>query len=105
MAKPFAELRELMRKNEITQEELGRRLGRKETYICHRLSGEQPFTLDECYTIMRDFNIPMERMHEVFPPKGRIPADAAKRLKKAQEENEIAALAVRLVRAAIGKTG
>ena len=104
MSKPYAELRKLMRDNEITQAQLGRRLNRSTTYMTDRISGEQSFTMDEAYAIMALFNVPIERLHEILPPEGKQDATLAKKAADADREKEIARLAIQLVRTAAAQT-
>lgn len=40
------------------------------TYVSHRMSGKEPWALDECYQILDLLHIPYDQLHIYFPPGG-----------------------------------
>ena len=69
------EVRAYMRFFAMTQKDLALHLDTGKNRVCDCLTGKKAFTTEECYVIMNMFDIPYERMHEVFPP---LPAKQAK---------------------------
>ena len=100
MLKPFAELRELIKQNDMTQKQFARRLGICATALQMKLGGQTPFTMAEAYLTMDLLGIPLERLHELFPPGGKLPQAYLRAKAREQKEKEIADLAIQLVRAA-----
>ncbi len=70
MTKLYATLRGQMIANEYSMPQLGRKIGLGKSAMSERLNGHKPFTMDEAYTIMTLFHIPIDRLHELFPLKG-----------------------------------
>lgn len=68
MPKNHAKLRGLMVANDYTGPQLGRKLGLGKSAMSESLNYRRSFTLDEAYTVMRLFHVPIEQLHEVFPP-------------------------------------
>lgn len=68
MAKPYAELRGLLVQNDMDQKQLARRLQMGLTSLSARMNAHQTWELSECYAIMDLFEIPHERLHQIFPP-------------------------------------
>ena len=65
--KPFTEIRSLLTRYDMTQEQLARRLGIGETGMSQRMQGKHVWTSGEMYAVMDIFEIPHERLHEIFP--------------------------------------
>ena len=97
MARPFAELRKLMSANDMNQEQLARRIGLSTSCMNDRLNGRFPFTLREAYEIVALFEQPLERLHELFPPGGRLPPGAVAREEKASRERVVTDLLTQLI--------
>lgn len=76
MARLFSEIRGLLTANDMTQPQLGRRIGLASDAINKKLNGHSPFTMPEAYGILDVFGVPHERLHEVFPP---VPSAKARR--------------------------
>lgn len=70
MGKPHAKLRGLMVSNDYTIPQLARKIGLGKSAMSERLNYHRPFKLDEAYTILRLFRIPVEQLHEIYPPNG-----------------------------------
>ena len=69
MSKPHAKLRGLMMANDYTMPQLARKIGIGKSAMSERLNYHRDgFTLQEAYTIMQLFHVPIEQLHEVFPP-------------------------------------
>lgn len=71
MAKPYAELRGRLARNDIDQRYLCELLGRSQTYITSRITGKRPWDQDDMYKLMDIVGAPYEELHRYFPPKGR----------------------------------
>lgn len=64
-------LRALMKENDYSQAQLARKLGFSTPgALSFRMTARRSFSMDEAYTIMKLFNQPLKRLHEVFPPNG-----------------------------------
>ena len=70
MAKRHANLRGALVAADITEKYLARKLLRGVTYVSHRMSGKEPWALDECYQILDLLHIPHDQLHIYFPPGG-----------------------------------
>lgn len=70
MARPYQLLRELMVANDFTQYQLGEELNLNQCSVSQRMNAHTAWSSEEMWQIMRLFNIPAYRFHEVFPPKG-----------------------------------
>lgn len=81
---PHHKLKLLMVEYDISREDLSEAIGRSTTYISLRMTDKQPWDLDDLYAIRTYFNsfaskgepelIPLDRLHEFFPPRQFIPA-------------------------------
>ena len=69
--KPYFKLRQQLFALGMTQEELGREIGKGQQYMSYRLTGKKPFTVDEAYKILEILDIPDSRLTEFFPKGGR----------------------------------
>lgn len=49
---------------------MARKLGMADSGFSHRMTGRQPWRLDEAYATMKILGIPPERIHEYFPDYG-----------------------------------
>lgn len=65
--KPYYKLREKMYLFEVTQEELGKVIGRGPNYIHKCLSEKNSFEVEEAYKILSFFDIPDEEFPIYFP--------------------------------------
>lgn len=79
MARPYAMLRDILRDNDMTGAELGELLCLSSSSVSLRLNARLPWTANEMWTIMKTFNIPAKRMHEVFPDHGINESDVKRR--------------------------
>ena len=68
MPRPHAKLRGLMVANDYTGPQLGRKIGLGKSALSERMNYHRPFTLDEAYAVLRLFHVPIDQLHEVFPP-------------------------------------
>lgn len=69
-AKRYRLLRKKMRELEVTQEYLGKLIGRSESYVNRALCGERSFEMDEAYLICKELNISQDEITLYFPPGG-----------------------------------
>lgn len=67
--KPFYKLRETMYAYEVSQEELGKVIGRGPNYIHKCLSEKSSFEVEEAYQILSFFDISDEEFPIYFPRK------------------------------------
>ncbi len=67
----YLELRGLMKSNDYTQAQLGRKLGMTRESLSGRMRGKIAFKQKEMYTVMNLFNVPYDRLAIVFPPDGK----------------------------------
>lgn len=66
----FPELLALMAKHGDSQGDIARAIGRSTNYVSDRMTGRGEWTLEECYTLLRRYDQPPERLHIVFPRRG-----------------------------------
>lgn len=72
MARPFAYLRMRLADHDISYSYLASDiLHKSESYICERMLGRRSWDLEDQYAIMDAIDEPYERLHIVFPPKGK----------------------------------
>lgn len=62
----FAKLKALMFESEITQKDLVGVIGRKTTYISHRMTGAEPWNLNDVRKIAEFLEIPREQWLNYF---------------------------------------
>lgn len=67
MAKPFYKLRFELGELEITQEQLGKMMGRSQAYVGRRLAGTASWTLEDAYRILDIIGQPDTALMEYFP--------------------------------------
>ena len=79
MARPFGEVRKLMREYDLSNERLGQELGCAASTISSKLNGKTPWTSEEMWQIMELFNEPACRLHIIFPRDGQNEAGAKHR--------------------------
>lgn len=65
----YKRLKGELRAHDITIEYLAQLLDRSATYVAYRTAGYAPWSQDDMYFIMNAVNWPVERMHELFPPR------------------------------------
>ena len=68
----YALLRRDMYMQCITQVEIGKALGKSQTYMTSRFCGKECFTIDEGYKILDYMKIPYSKFTEYFPLSGYI---------------------------------
>lgn len=71
MARPYARLRGLMMSHDETQIDVARVLKLGVTSVSHRMTGREPWKIDEMYALMDRYHQPHDELHLVFPPGGR----------------------------------
>lgn len=82
--KPFHKLRSLLKEDyDVKYAELAEAIGRCETYVALRMTGNMPWDLDDVYKIRAFINsfvpegepelIPLEKIAEFFPPRHYLP--------------------------------
>ena len=71
MSRPFGLLRGRMAACGMTQEDLARRLKLSTNSVSRRMSGKEPWRLDECYDVLSMLDVPDKRIGEYFPKGGR----------------------------------
>lgn len=81
MARPFKELRNIMREYDLTNELLGREIGCATSTVSNKLNGHFPWTSEEMWKIMEVTNQPPHRFHLIFPRDGQN-EPGAKRAKR-----------------------
>jgi len=62
------EVRAYMRFFDMSQRDLALRLNVGKNYVNECLTGKKAFTTEEAYAILDMFDLPHERLHEIFPP-------------------------------------
>ncbi|MBQ3552907.1 MAG: hypothetical protein IJA35_07185 [Clostridia bacterium] len=65
--KPYAELRAMMRKYEISQAELGRLLKKSVVYVNTRITAKKDWTLSDMYIIQDFFGFADADLAKFFP--------------------------------------
>lgn len=83
MARPFHELRCMMRAHDITNVLLARELGVGVTTVSHKLNAHYPWTAEEMWKIMDLFNQPAHRLHQIFPRNGKNTIEPQRILRRA----------------------
>lgn len=68
--RPMNDLRTKIFQAQVTQDEIGKWIGKKRGYIQLRLSGKEPFTVWEAYTICEKLEIPLADLPRYFPQEG-----------------------------------
>lgn len=63
----FSHLYGAMARFGVTVEELAQRMGKSKTYVQHRLSGEIPWSIADCYKILRMFGEDPSLIQVWFP--------------------------------------
>ncbi len=91
----YAALRGEFKRRGILQADIAAKIGRKEAYVCHRMTGKEPWSQEDQYTIMDWLQLPYDQMYYYFP-KGGISIDKQERAATGQEQAMIAALRVLL---------
>lgn len=71
MKRPYSELRVCMFAKGILQRDLCTMLGRKQSYITKRMTGQASWEQDEMYKLLDVLDVPYDRLHEMFPPHGK----------------------------------
>lgn len=71
MARLYGKLRGLMHEFGDTQDDLARALLLARVSVSNRMRGKQEWKLCEMYALMDRYNVPHDRLHEVFPKGGR----------------------------------
>lgn len=72
----YKKLRLIMFENDITIQELAKRIGVSNTYMSNRLNGKHPFSMDNVYAICKLFSIPYEEISTYFPERRKTNAQA-----------------------------
>ena len=67
MRRHFLNLRKAMMEADMTQADLGERINRSAAYISERLLRKKPWTLDECYLILRVLQLDEAEFTKYFP--------------------------------------
>ena len=68
MAKPFFRLRMKMAEQDVTQQELGRRIGRSASYVIAALTGKGGWDSRDIPKVARALNIPRDEWTDLFFP-------------------------------------
>lgn len=71
MAKPYAALRGLLVANDVSHEQLARKLRICRDSLSRRLNNRHPWLLSECYQILDWLQVDHARLPEFFPAGGR----------------------------------
>ena len=71
MARLYGKLRGLMREYGDTQDDVARALLLSRVSVSHRMCGKLDWKLGEMYALLDRYNVPHNRLHEVFPKDGR----------------------------------
>lgn len=67
MAKPFRRLKVLMFEQDIDQKYLCGHMKKSQTYITNRMSGKQPFSMDDVYMLCDILKIQPNQIPDYFP--------------------------------------
>ena len=68
--KLYSELRAEMRRQHVKIVDVAGWLGLKDYSVERRLRNENPWRLDEAYTVLDGLHIPHNKLHILFPPGG-----------------------------------
>ena len=68
MAKPFFRLRMKMAEQDVTQQELGRRIGRSASYVSAALTGKGGWDSRDIPKVAQALSIPREEWTDLFFP-------------------------------------
>lgn len=68
---PFSALRKLLRANDYTTQELAELLGKSRFYVCQRLNGKYPWSMDDVYAILDEMSVPYQDATHYFPKGGK----------------------------------
>ena len=71
MARPFEKLRSLMHAHGESQKYVAQILKLTLSTANKRMTGKLDWKLNEMYALMDHYNVPHDRLHEVFPKDGR----------------------------------
>ncbi len=66
MQRKYPVLRAMLARNQLTQADLAKRLGRSYTYVNQRMTGNKSWTLDETQDIARWLRIPRTEFEDTF---------------------------------------
>lgn len=66
MARQYPLLRAMMTRNELTQTDIARKMGRSATYVNLRMTGRKGWTIDEINELMTLLDIPKAEVQRVF---------------------------------------
>ena len=69
MAKLYPEIRAWLRTNRLTWEDFAEIIGRSKGYVTCRMNGSRPWDQDDMIVIVREMNWPIDKLHELFPPR------------------------------------
>lgn len=71
MARPYAELRGLMRTNDDTQRDIARMLLVTPAAISQRMNNHAEWKLNEMYAILDRYRVPHDQLNRIFPKDGK----------------------------------
>ena len=80
MARPHKKLRDILHQQEITMEVLAGEIGIATCTMSQKMNSHHPWTAEEMWKIMDILGIPDNRLHEIFPRKGRDELEATRKV-------------------------
>lgn len=80
----YAAYRKAMRDNNLTQADIAKEIDRSSVYVSRCLCGSGCFTHEECYTMMKIANLPLEDIYYYFPPHGKFVPQKEKKEESAE---------------------
>lgn len=66
----YKQLKAVMFSNDVTWEEIAKKIGRSRAYVSNRSTGKMPFDMNDVYKICSFLHLPHEEIHKFFPPGG-----------------------------------
>lgn len=70
MAKPYSKLRHALEDADIDRADICAKLHKSPTYVAHRFTLHQPWTLDDAYSILEMLGEPSDKLPYYFPCDG-----------------------------------
>ena len=74
MARAFKELKCLMLREDVTQDDIKDIVGKSRSYVTSRMCGQAPWNMDEVYAICEALNINLAEIPKYFPPNRKAPS-------------------------------
>ena len=69
MTKLYQPIRDWLKLNRLTLDDFAAIIDRSKSYVVARMNGSRPWDQDDMITIVREMNWPIDKLHELFPPR------------------------------------